>query len=71
MDSEFCDGDGSAIQKEAKLMLYVLANKKTNIVIFLYWCSCRSVTPVTMQAFSEEDRKLWMEALDGKEAVRI
>uniref|UniRef100_A0A8C8R8I2 Rho GTPase activating protein 10 n=1 Tax=Pelusios castaneus TaxID=367368 RepID=A0A8C8R8I2_9SAUR len=28
----------------------------------------RSVTPVTMQAFSEEDRKLWMEALDGKEA---
>lgn len=22
-----------------------------------------------MQAFSEEDRKLWMEALDGKEAV--
>uniref|UniRef100_A0A8C8VEB9 Rho GTPase-activating protein 10 n=1 Tax=Pelusios castaneus TaxID=367368 RepID=A0A8C8VEB9_9SAUR len=30
----------------------------------------RSVTPVTMQAFSEEDRKLWMEALDGKEAVQ-
>uniref|UniRef100_A0A8C4YBW1 Rho GTPase-activating protein 10 n=1 Tax=Gopherus evgoodei TaxID=1825980 RepID=A0A8C4YBW1_9SAUR len=29
----------------------------------------RSVTPVTMQAFSEEDRKLWMEILDGKEAV--
>uniref|UniRef100_A0A8C8R8N7 Rho GTPase activating protein 10 n=1 Tax=Pelusios castaneus TaxID=367368 RepID=A0A8C8R8N7_9SAUR len=29
----------------------------------------RSVTPVTMQAFSEEDRKLWMEALDGKEAM--
>lgn len=24
---------------------------------------------MTMQAFSEEDRKLWMEALDGKEAV--
>ncbi|XP_074849306.1 rho GTPase-activating protein 10 isoform X3 [Carettochelys insculpta] len=31
----------------------------------------RSVTPVTMQAFSEEDRKLWMEALDGKEAPFI
>ncbi|XP_067408032.1 rho GTPase-activating protein 10 isoform X3 [Emydura macquarii macquarii] len=31
----------------------------------------RSVTPVTMQAFSEEDRKLWMEALDGKEALFI
>ncbi|CAM4550491.1 rho GTPase-activating protein 10 isoform X1 [Caretta caretta] len=29
----------------------------------------RSVTPVTMQAFSEDDRKLWMEALDGKEAL--
>lgn len=26
---------------------------------------------MTMQAFSEEDRKLWMEALDGKEAVSI
>uniref|UniRef100_A0A8C7EAN5 Rho GTPase-activating protein 10 n=1 Tax=Nothoprocta perdicaria TaxID=30464 RepID=A0A8C7EAN5_NOTPE len=27
--------------------------------------------PVTMQAFSEEERKLWMEALDGKEAVSM
>ncbi|XP_066488972.1 rho GTPase-activating protein 10 isoform X2 [Tiliqua scincoides] len=25
--------------------------------------------PVTMQAFSEEDRNLWLEVLDGKEAV--
>lgn len=32
-------------------------------------CGCRPGVPVTMQAFSEEDRKLWMEALDGKEAV--
>uniref|UniRef100_A0A8C3KV08 Rho GTPase activating protein 10 n=1 Tax=Chrysolophus pictus TaxID=9089 RepID=A0A8C3KV08_CHRPC len=31
--------------------------------------SDRPGAPVTMQAFSEEDRKLWMEALDGKEAV--
>ncbi|XP_065453862.1 rho GTPase-activating protein 10 isoform X8 [Chrysemys picta bellii] len=31
----------------------------------------RSVTPVTMQAFSEEDRKLWMEVLDGKETLFI
>ncbi|NWW52903.1 RHG10 protein, partial [Pedionomus torquatus] len=31
--------------------------------------SDRPGVPVTMQAFSEEDRKLWMEALDGKEAV--
>uniref|UniRef100_A0A8C0FSN9 Rho GTPase activating protein 10 n=1 Tax=Bubo bubo TaxID=30461 RepID=A0A8C0FSN9_BUBBB len=30
--------------------------------------SDRPGVPVTMQAFSEEDRKLWMEALDGKEA---
>jgi len=30
---------------------------------------CRPGAPVTMQALSEEDRKLWMEALDGKEAV--
>ncbi|NWW68772.1 RHG10 protein, partial [Ifrita kowaldi] len=33
--------------------------------------SDRPGVPVTMQAFSEEDRKLWMEALDGKEAVSI
>ncbi|NXD67092.1 RHG10 protein, partial [Eolophus roseicapillus] len=33
--------------------------------------SDRPGVPVTMQAFSEEDRKLWMEALDGKEAVRL
>ncbi|KAM9027140.1 rho GTPase-activating protein 10 isoform 2-T2 [Ara ararauna] len=31
--------------------------------------SDRPGVPVTMQAFSEEDRKLWMEALDGKEAL--
>ncbi|XP_064366869.1 rho GTPase-activating protein 10 isoform X4 [Dromaius novaehollandiae] len=35
------------------------------------WYSCRPGIPVTMQAFSEEDRKLWMEALDGKEALFI
>ncbi|KFV11272.1 Rho GTPase-activating protein 10, partial [Pterocles gutturalis] len=33
--------------------------------------SDRPGVPVTMQAFSEEDRKLWMEALDGKEAVSV
>ncbi|NXO28230.1 RHG10 protein, partial [Cisticola juncidis] len=33
--------------------------------------SDRPGAPVTMQAFSEEDRKLWMEALDGKEAVSL
>ncbi|NXI74264.1 RHG10 protein, partial [Anseranas semipalmata] len=33
--------------------------------------SDRPGVPVTMQAFSEEDRKLWMEALDGKEAVTL
>uniref|UniRef100_A0A8B9GJB5 Rho GTPase-activating protein 10 n=1 Tax=Amazona collaria TaxID=241587 RepID=A0A8B9GJB5_9PSIT len=33
--------------------------------------SDRPGVPVTMQAFSEEDRKLWMEALDGKEALFI
>ncbi|XP_048365090.1 rho GTPase-activating protein 10 isoform X2 [Sphaerodactylus townsendi] len=29
----------------------------------------RSVMPVTVQACSEEDRNMWLEALDGKEAV--
>ncbi|KAM6400928.1 rho GTPase-activating protein 10 isoform 2-T2 [Pluvialis apricaria] len=33
--------------------------------------SDRPGVPVTMQAFSEEERKLWMEALDGKEALFI
>ncbi|XP_053920820.1 rho GTPase-activating protein 10 isoform X3 [Cuculus canorus] len=33
--------------------------------------SDRPGVPVTMQAFSEEDRRLWMEALDGKEALFI
>ncbi|XP_067153901.1 rho GTPase-activating protein 10 isoform X2 [Apteryx mantelli] len=33
--------------------------------------SDRPGIPVTMQAFSEEDRKLWMEALDGKETLFI
>nr|XP_056711439.1 rho GTPase-activating protein 10 isoform X1 [Euleptes europaea] len=31
----------------------------------------RSVMPVTVQASSEEDRNMWLEALDGKEAVRV
>uniref|UniRef100_A0A8D0GSN5 Rho GTPase activating protein 10 n=1 Tax=Sphenodon punctatus TaxID=8508 RepID=A0A8D0GSN5_SPHPU len=31
----------------------------------------RTGIPMILQAFSEEDRKQWMETLDGKEAVRI
>lgn len=42
-----------------------------NAVTLCDWYICRPGVPVTMQAFSEEDRKLWMEALDGKEAVSI
>lgn len=42
-----------------------------NAVTLCSWYICRPGVPVTMQAFSEEDRKLWMEALDGKEAVSI
>lgn len=39
----------------------------------LNWISCcfRRNTPVTFQAVSEMDRKLWMEAMDGKEPVSI
>ncbi|XP_074946532.1 rho GTPase-activating protein 10 isoform X1 [Phalacrocorax aristotelis] len=33
--------------------------------------SDRPGVPVTMQAFSEEDRRLWLEALDGKESLFI
>ena len=32
-------------------------------------CVCRSGV-ITMQALSEEDRRLWMEAMDGREPVR-
>lgn len=33
--------------------------------------SFRPGVSLTMQAFSEEERKQWLEALGGKEAVRI
>lgn len=33
--------------------------------------SFRPGVPLTVQAFSEEERKQWLEALGGKEAVRI
>lgn len=32
--------------------------------------SCRPGVSLTMQAFSEEERKQWLEVLGGKEAVR-
>lgn len=35
------------------------------------WCSLCLHRPgvITMQALSEEDRRLWMEAMDGREPV--
>lgn len=36
----------------------------------VFLLSSRPGVPLTMQAFSEEERKQWLEALGGKEAVR-
>lgn len=32
-------------------------------------CACFRPGVITMQALSEEDRRLWMEAMDGREPV--
>lgn len=42
--------------------------------MYVYVCACLSVRwhrsgVITMQAISEEDRRLWMEAMDGREPV--
>lgn len=42
---------------------------KRSLDLFLVFC--RPGVSLTMQAFSEEERKQWLEALGGKEAVRI
>ncbi|NXI24836.1 RHG10 protein, partial [Sterrhoptilus dennistouni] len=61
---------------DAELFVLTYCTKRNTDTIDRRFCfdleaSDRPGVPVTMQAFSEEDRKLWMEALDGKEAVSI
>ncbi|NXM86365.1 RHG10 protein, partial [Oenanthe oenanthe] len=61
---------------DAELFVLTYCTKRNADTIDRRFCfdleaSDRPGVPVTMQAFSEEDRKLWMEALDGKEAVSI
>ncbi|NXQ46738.1 RHG10 protein, partial [Catharus fuscescens] len=61
---------------DAELFVLAYCTKRNADTIDRRFCfdleaSDRPGVPVTMQAFSEEDRKLWMEALDGKEAVLI
>ncbi|RLW00905.1 hypothetical protein DV515_00008515 [Chloebia gouldiae] len=61
---------------DAELFVLTYCTKRNIDTIDRRFCfdleaSDRPGVPVTMQAFSEEDRKLWMEALDGKEAVSI
>uniref|UniRef100_A0A8C3U7C4 Rho GTPase-activating protein 10 n=1 Tax=Catharus ustulatus TaxID=91951 RepID=A0A8C3U7C4_CATUS len=61
---------------DAELFVLAYCTKRNADTIDRRFCfdleaSDRPGVPVTMQAFSEEDRKLWMEALDGKEAVSI
>ncbi|KGL97863.1 Rho GTPase-activating protein 10, partial [Charadrius vociferus] len=60
---------------DGELFVLTYCTKRNTDTIDRRFCfdleaSDRPGVPVTMQAFSEEDRKLWMEALDGKEAVR-
>ncbi|NWQ76375.1 RHG10 protein, partial [Columbina picui] len=59
---------------DEELFILMYCTKRNTDTIDRRFCfdleaSDRPGVPVTMQAFSEEDRKLWMEALDGKEAV--
>ncbi|XP_077639143.1 rho GTPase-activating protein 10 isoform X2 [Lonchura striata] len=61
---------------DAELFVLTYCTKRNTDTIDRRFCfdleaSDRPGVPVTMQAFSEEDRKLWMEALDGKEALLI
>ncbi|XP_014736027.1 PREDICTED: rho GTPase-activating protein 10 [Sturnus vulgaris] len=61
---------------DAELFVLTYCTKRNADTIDRRFCfdleaSDRPGVPVTMQAFSEEDRKLWMEALDGKEALLI
>ncbi|KAM9263612.1 rho GTPase-activating protein 10 [Cariama cristata] len=61
---------------DEELFILTYCTKRNTDTIDRRFCfdleaSDRPGVPVTMQAFSEEDRKLWMEALDGKEALFI
>ncbi|NXF38723.1 RHG10 protein, partial [Nyctibius bracteatus] len=61
---------------DEELFILTYCTKRNTDTIDRRFCfdleaSDRPGVPVTMQAFSEEDRKLWMEALDGKEAVSV
>ncbi|XP_071664102.1 rho GTPase-activating protein 10 isoform X1 [Patagioenas fasciata] len=61
---------------DEELFVLMYCTKRNTDTIDRRFCfdleaSDRPGVPVTMQAFSEEDRKLWMEALDGKEALFI
>ncbi|XP_068798355.1 rho GTPase-activating protein 10 isoform X2 [Struthio camelus] len=61
---------------DEELFILTYCTKRNTDTIDRRFCfdleaSDRPGIPVTMQAFSEEDRKLWMEALDGKEALFI
>ncbi|KAF2984320.1 hypothetical protein EK904_000708 [Melospiza melodia maxima] len=63
-------------QGDAELFVLAYCTKRNADTIDRRFCfdleaSDRPGVPVTMQAFSEEDRKLWMEALDGKEALLV
>ncbi|KAM8808549.1 rho GTPase-activating protein 10 [Eudromia elegans] len=61
---------------DEELFILTYCTKRNTDTIDRRFCfdleaSDRPGIPVTVQAFSEEDRKLWMEALDGKEALFI
>ncbi|NXL93617.1 RHG10 protein, partial [Alectura lathami] len=63
---------GKAGDEELFILMYCTKRNMDTIdrrFCFDVEASDRPGVPVTMQAFSEEDRKQWMEALDGKEAV--
>lgn len=48
---------------------YCLRKKRLVTSVYVYVFDRPGI--ITLQAFSESNRKLWLEAMDGKEPVRI
>ncbi len=55
-------------------MPYEKVDELVHVVAIVIWINilvciiCRNL-PLTLQALSEEDRRLWLDAMDGKEPV--
>uniref|UniRef100_A0A665UU44 Oligophrenin 1 n=1 Tax=Echeneis naucrates TaxID=173247 RepID=A0A665UU44_ECHNA len=69
-----CEQRPTTKQGPAQLTLKSCIRRKSDSIDKRFCFDVETVernTPVTFQALSEGDRKLWMEAMDGKEPVRF